>query len=120
MYISPRHSRFPPYLFYWIFIPCDILSLVLQAVGGAMSSSSNGGSSSGVNIALAGLSFQVATLFFFIVFTLDYMFRARAVWRGVKLSWRFKNFCAWLAAATLLILVRCCYRVDELVSAFPP
>ena len=115
-YISPRASRFPPVLFYWIFIPCDIISLILQAVGGAMSSTSNGRSTAGVNIALAGLCFQVATLAMFIVAVVDYMFRARSVWKSVPLSRRFKNFCAWLALATVLILVRCCYRVYELVS----
>ena len=113
-YISPSASRFPPALYYYIFIPCDIVSLILQAVGGAMSSTSNGKSQTGVNIALAGLAFQVVTLFFFIVCTVDYMFRSRHVWRsqGVQLSGRFKNFCAWLSLATILILARCCYRVS--------
>ena len=57
MYISPVSSRFPPVLFYWVFIPCDVISLILQAAGGAMSASSNGENETGVDIALAGLSF---------------------------------------------------------------
>ena len=80
-----------------------------------MSSTSDGKSTAGVDIALAGLAFQVITLFVFIVLCVDYMFRSRHLWRseGVKLSWRFKNFCFWPALATILILVRCCYRVNS-------
>lgn len=79
-----------------------------------MSSTSNGKSTSGVDIALAGLAFQVIMLFVFVVLCIDYMFRSRHVWRskGVKVGWRFKNFCFWLALATILIFTRCCYRVS--------
>lgn len=108
-YISPNSSRFPPSFFYYIFIPCDIISLILQAVGGAMSATSNGGNQSGVNIALAGLAFQVFTLVAFIIAVLDYMWLSRRVWRNMQLGWRFKSFAVFLTAATVLILIRCCY-----------
>ena len=115
LYISPLASRFPMKLFYWIFIPCDIILLVLQATGGAMSSTSNGKSTAGVDIPLAALAFQVLTLFVFVVLCVDYMFQSRHVWRsrGVKLDWRFKNCYFWLALATILVLTRCCYRVSS-------
>jgi RTA1 like protein len=85
-----------------------------------MSSTSNGRSTTGVNIALAGLSFQVATLVIFTMTVVDYMFRSRHVWRNssINISWRFKNFCGWLSLATLLILIRCCYRVYELNEGY--
>ena len=118
MYISPSSSRFPPIFFYWIFIPCDVVSLVLQAVGGAMSSTSNGGSSAGVDIALAGLGFQVATLVIFAAVTADYLFRSRSVWKAVQFPTKFYVFCGFLTAATVLILTRCCYRVYELSEGY--
>ncbi|KAK5452019.1 hypothetical protein LTS15_007742 [Exophiala xenobiotica] len=117
-YISVKHSRFNPRLFYYIFIPCDIVSLILQAVGGAMSSTSNGSSDAGVNIALAGLVFQVATLFVFICFSVDYFVRSRNVWRSARIPRKFKVFVVFLSLATILILVRCCYRVYELNEGY--
>jgi hypothetical protein len=117
-YISPKVSRFSPKLYYWLFIPSDIISLILQAIGGAKSSTSNGSSSVGVNIALAGLSLQVATLFIFSLLILDYFVRSRSVWSQAQLSTRFKIFCAGLATATILILIRCAYRIYELSEGY--
>jgi hypothetical protein len=121
-YVSARHSRFRPQLFYYIFIPCDILSLILQAAGGAISATSSGSSSSGVNIALAGLGFQVATLFVFICLTVDYFIRSRGVLRSARkannMPRQFVVFVAFLALASLLILIRCCYRVYELNDGY--
>ena len=74
-----------------------------------MSASSNGGSDAGVNIALAGLAFQVITLVFFIATVVDYAFLSRHIWRPTKLSMKFKIFCGFLGASTILILTRCCY-----------
>jgi hypothetical protein len=119
-YISVKHSRFPPKVFYYTFIPCDIISLILQAVGGAMSSSSDGSSNVGVNIALAGLGFQVATLTIFILLTVDYFLRSRSIWRysDIHLPRQFKIFVGFIALATILILIRCCYRVYELSEGY--
>lgn len=117
-YIDPSASRINPKFFYWIFIPADIISLILQATGGAMSSTSNGSSQAGVDIALAGLIFQVITLTFFSVCVVDYMIRSRNTWKSVKVPARFVNFCVFLALATLFILIRCAYRVYELSEGY--
>lgn len=117
-FLSVKHARFAPRLLIWIFIPSDILSLILQAIGGAMSSTSNGKSSAGVNIALAGLSIQVITLTAFLVLVLDYFVRSRSVWSGAQLPSRFKVFCSFLMLATVLILVRCAYRIYELSKGY--
>jgi len=83
-----------------------------------MSSTSNGASSAGVNIALAGLSFQVFTLVVFVVLVVDFAVRSRSVWRDAQLSTRFKVFCGGLAAATLFIFIRCSYRIYELSEGY--
>ena len=81
-----------------------------------MSATSNGGSSAGVNIALAGLAFQVATLVTFVIATVDYMVLSRHVWQQAKLPLKFKIFAGGLSLATVLILVRCCYVSLSIMS----
>lgn len=71
-----------------------------------------------VDIALAGLIFQVITLVAFIVGVFDYMFRSRSVWMSVQLPTRFKVFCAALSLATITITIRCCYRIYELAGGY--
>ena len=105
-------------MFYWAFVSCDLVSLILQAIGGAKSASSDGPSSTGVNIALAGLGFQVATLTIFIILTVDYFIRSRAVWMAARIPTRFTIFVSFLSLATFLILARCCYRVYELNDGY--
>lgn len=120
-YIDPTVARFNPRYIYWVFITSDIVSLILQAVGGAMSSTSNGSSSAGVNIALAGLSIQVATLVFFMAICIDYAIRSRHTWSSSSayaITLRFKVFVSFLTLATLTIFTRCCYRVYELSQGY--
>lgn len=117
-YISVERSRFKPMTYISVFLPCDIVSLVLQAVGGAMSSTSNGKSKTGVDVALAGLSFQVFTLTVFCVLVGDYFIRSRSVWRNLRLPKIFLVFTFSAALATILILVRCCYRIYELSAGY--
>lgn len=131
IYLGPQHSRFPPKLYYWLFIPCDVISLALQGAGGGMSSQSSGESKLGVNIGLAGLSFQVFTLTLFIGLALDYAIRYARAQRHernvkfleigtetTKLPTSFKIFVAFLSLSTILILIRCIYRIDELSDGY--
>jgi hypothetical protein len=65
-----ENSRISPETFTRVFIPCDVLSLVLQALGGGISSTaSHEGRSTalGDHIMVAGLAFQVLTLAIFMV-----------------------------------------------------
>jgi hypothetical protein len=124
-----ENSRIKPLSYPLIFIPCDLLSLVLQAIGGGMASSAlhqNKDATSGNNIMIAGLSIQVATLFIFILLAVDFGLRTfrrvrslgkealdptHAKLRG---SWAFQGFLIALALATLCIFTRSVYRVAEL------
>ncbi|KAL9632474.1 MAG: hypothetical protein Q9164_005297 [Protoblastenia rupestris] len=118
IYLGPKYARFSPSLYYWIFIPCDIISLVLQAVGGALSSESEGSSDGAVYVSIAGLSFQVFTLCVFIALSLEYAWRYSkskdARIDKSQLPMGFKIFIAFLTLSTILILMRCIYRIDEL------
>ena len=75
---------------------------------------------------VAGLSFQVATLFVFILLSIDFALRTlrrqRELGPGaldpmhakLRESWKFKGFLAALSLATLCIFIRSVYRVAEL------
>ncbi|MDI1490770.1 MAG: hypothetical protein OHK93_001974 [Ramalina farinacea] len=118
-YLGPQYARFPSKFYYWVFIPCDIISLVLQALGGALSSTSSGDSGYAVDISLAGLSFQVFTLCVFIALSLEFAFRYRKSTQGTRnTTMPFKLFIFFMSFAIILILIRCAYRIDELSDGY--
>ncbi|OIW31238.1 RTA1-domain-containing protein [Coniochaeta ligniaria NRRL 30616] len=128
---GPENSRIPPEYYTRIFIPCDVISLVLQATGGGMASvasHNNDPVETGDNIMIAGLSFQVLTLLVFIICCIDFAVRAGTRHRrlgaaafdqdaaALKLrgSWLFRGFLVALGLATIGIFWRSVYRVAEL------
>ncbi|GAB0136220.1 hypothetical protein EsDP_00004531 [Epichloe bromicola] len=128
---GPENSRLPPAYYTSIFIPCDVVSLVLQAAGGALASiavQDHESPDQGSHIMVAGLAFQVATMVGFIAASLDFALRvcrrrealgAAALSQDPALvrmrgSLRFKLFLAALSLASFLILWRSCFRVAEL------
>lgn len=122
-YFSPSLSRLRPNLFYWIFIPTDVICLIFQAAGGALSTASSGTSQIGVDMALVGLSLQVFAMVVFCGFFADYLVRyfRSEVYRsgaGAKLGRRPKLFFGFLGLAILLILARCAFRLAELHEGY--
>jgi hypothetical protein len=128
---SGELSRIPPNLIPRIFITCDVISLFLQGMGGALAAyyaSQEELPDKGNYILIGGLSFQSLTLLAFMVLAADYSIRI----------WRFKKNCGWgvlnqdpiatglrnskrlkwlitsLAVSAILILFRSIYRVLEL------
>ncbi|KAK6544639.1 hypothetical protein TWF694_001328 [Orbilia ellipsospora] len=122
IFLGPQYSHFPPKFYYWCFIPCDILSLVLQSIGGALSSTSSGDNGAAVDISIAGLSFQVFTLLVFISLSSEFAWRfvnaTDSTIRKSTLPKSFKMFVYFLSAATVLILIRCAYRIAELRDGY--
>ncbi|CAN8097136.1 unnamed protein product [Discula destructiva] len=129
---APALSCFRPSLLYWIFIPSDVLSLVLQGAGGAFSAMSSGISNIGVNIVLAGLALQAATLALFCAICAKWVVRyhrsglakqqAAASTRdgrtGMSFGTRLALFAAFEALAAIMILARCAFRVGELRDGY--
>lgn len=126
--LGPEHSRLKPKLFTWIFISCDIVSLLLQAAGGGVAASAGNADTemldAGNNIIITGIAFQVATMAVCGVVALDFFIRywknerdssvekhattddvinANAP-RGVKLMVGAEIF------AYFTVLIRCIYR----------
>ncbi|KAG9243415.1 putative sphingoid long-chain base transporter RSB1 [Calycina marina] len=128
---GPENSRIRPESYTRIFIPCDLISLLLQAAGGGIASAKSHADEDptvGNNIMIAGLAFQVLTLTVFMALCIDFAIRTRSRYRQlgqaafdqspvfIKLrqGWRFKGFLFALTLATICVFWRSVYRVAEL------
>ena len=120
-------SRLKPKYYTWIFISCDCLAIVMQAIGGAISSATDSMTilDIGTNIMIAGLVFQVFTLLVFGLFAADYAIscyrhrdRLNPATTTLRNSLRFRLFLVALWLAYFGILIRCAYRVAELVQGW--
>ncbi|KAI5366092.1 putative RTA-like protein [Septoria linicola] len=122
-------SRLRPQWYTSIFISCDFLSIVLQAVGGGIASASEDETMLrvGDRIMTTGLALQVATMLVFAALAADYAFAVRrnkhqlntetSVLRNSK---QFKLFIAALCVSYTCILIRCAYRLAELSKGWGP
>lgn len=116
--LAPELSRLKPAIFYWIFISADIICMVLQASGGALSTISYGASETGVKVALAGLAAQVIFLFVFCICFGDYMVRYFKSSTTPPMTPKLQTCFSFLALAVTCILGRCCYRCYELSQGY--
>lgn len=124
LFLGPEKSRLPPRLYPWIFVGCDIGSILLQAAGGGVASSADdtdaGMLDAGNNIMIAGIAFQVVTMGICGLLGLDFAWR---VFRGAKVerdaedekisrkeARRFRLFCMGEVFAYTTVLIRCIYR----------
>lgn len=120
-------SFFKPRTYTIVFCGCDLISLVLQALGGAIASTANtrSGSDLGKNIMIAGLGFQVFSLILFSLCAGEFAlraYRARGTWNPryheLVSSRLFKAFLYGLVVAVVTIFVRSLYRCVELSGGF--
>ncbi|OCL04568.1 RTA1-domain-containing protein [Glonium stellatum] len=131
--ISPENSRLKPKTYTKVFVGCDLLALVLQAVGGAIASTAkdHAGSTTGTNVMVAGLASQVLSMLLFMILWADFGLRVRKarlagtlrhtqppLYEPLRQSKTFSAFQWSLAIATVLIFVRSVYRVAELAEGF--
>ncbi|KAH7372151.1 putative sphingoid long-chain base transporter RSB1 [Cadophora sp. MPI-SDFR-AT-0126] len=132
---GPENSRIAPETYTRFFIPCDLLSLLLQAAGGGIASSASHQHKStkvGDHIMVAGLAFQVLTLLIFMVLCGDFAIRTRRRYKSLgeaafdqnhhfvtlRHSKKFKGFLAALTLAAICIFWRSVYRVAELAEGW--
>ncbi|KAJ3004324.1 hypothetical protein HKX48_001317 [Thoreauomyces humboldtii] len=125
-----QHSRIAPRTYTIIFVSFDFLSLVVQSLGGAFASSNDSDTSQlGITIMKAGLILQVVSIVAFLVLWADFAWRAHGAYYGgtsaaderfatIRSSTPFRGFRWALVVSTVLILVRCVYRVAELAGGF--
>jgi hypothetical protein len=120
---DPTHTltRFAPKTYTYLFLGADFFSLVLQAIGGALSAeaSTSGEEWTGIHVMIAGLGFQVLSLAIFSLLCAEFAFRvyrSNGPRRGG--GGRMHVFELALIAATLLIVVRSIYRCAEMAGGF--
>ncbi|KAJ7037219.1 RTA1-like protein, partial [Mycena alexandri] len=123
--LGTSYSRLTPKWYTILFLPCDIIALVIQGVGGGMASSANdlAGANVGAHVMLGGIAFQFAVIILFSALTVDFVHRylrdrpvrveATAAARGA-LTPRLKIMLAALAFSTTTLFIRSVYRIIEL------
>lgn len=119
-------SRLKPRLYTWIFILCDLFSLVLQGAGGGIAATADHGSNGqqvGNNLMMAGIVWQVFTLIVFGLLVTDYYLRAHKEvlsTSAVKLTQtlRFKLFVSGLILAYITVFTRCIFRIGEMAKGW--
>lgn len=125
--VGPQFSIIKPKLYPYIFIACDIFSLLLQAIGGgvASSASTNKVTDMGGNIMLAGIIFQVVTFTALYVLIAIYLVKLQRNKASLSAeastlihSRNFKIFIVGMFLASLFIFVRCVYRIAELAEGW--
>ncbi|GAB7323375.1 hypothetical protein MBLNU13_g05835t2 [Cladosporium sp. NU13] len=120
-------SLLAPRTYATIFICSDLISLILQAFGGALAATGKTQHKvdTGVHVLVAGLAFQVLSLFVFMALATHLWSRVRK--GSYRTNSRFDalreyrgfRFFIWaIAVATVTIQIRCIYRVVELAGGF--
>lgn len=75
-------SQCRPRTYTIVFVFCDVISLILQAAGGAITSIADADQANlaqtGINIMIAGLASQVVSLALFVALCLDYAWKVRS------------------------------------------
>lgn len=116
-----------PKWYTWIFIGCDLFSLILQGAGGGVAASAESQSTQdvGSNLMLAGIVWQVFTLIVFAALAGDFILRANRARSNLTVaasellrSTKFQLFFGGLVTAYVTILVRCVYRIAELAGGW--
>ena len=123
-----ERSRLPARLYTWIFISCDLLSLVMQGAGGGIAATAKAGSSAldtGTNLMIAGIVFQVVVLAVFGLLVVDYLLRTWAARSqlsgeaaGLAHAPLFRCFLGAIVVAYFGVLTRSIYRIPELAAGW--
>lgn len=130
------YSRVAPLVYTFIFVACDLVSIIIQAVGGGISATAlydNKSTEDGTHIMVAGMAFQVFTMSVFFFMTLDFLWRVykgkrnpdivdtqannpeiQAIRNSPKLKW----FVGAVFLSFVFIFTRSVYRVVELAEGW--
>jgi hypothetical protein len=120
--LGRESSYLSPKFYLWIFCTCDVISLVIQAAGGGIASvesaKTDGNTTPGTNIMVAGIIFQLASVTVFVFCAADFVHRT--FYRGL-LKAKSGNFTPLLCAmifSVVCIYIRSIYRTIELVQGW--
>lgn len=101
-----------------IFCTCDVLSLIIQAIGGGLASVAsgevNGDTKPGTDTMVAGIVFQLASITVFVYFFFEFLKRVRS--QGLPRDLKILVLAACFSVVT--IYVRSIYRTVELLQGW--
>jgi len=122
--LGPQFSRFRPRLYSRIFLTCDVVSLVIQAIGGGIASSATTDSATnlGTHVMLAGIITQLVILIVFSIIALEFMycfnidkpFRQEAGDKTGAMDKRRRIGLYAVCLSTTCLFIRAIFRVVEL------
>lgn len=140
LFFGPEHSIIRPRLYPWIFVGCDLGSMVLQGIGGGVAASASTKPQLldvGNGLIIAGIAFQVATMSVCGLLVLLFIWKYQKAKKGSvavateaeksqyhsistdpKERKKLMMFCSAVALAYLAILIRCIYRLPEMAGGW--
>lgn len=132
--LGPEHSKLKPRLFTWIFISCDIGSLVLQAAGGGVAAAAGNTNEkllkAGDDIIIAGIAFQVVTMAVCGLLGLNFFWNVYRSGNGLVgektlddptpaiSPRRMRLVIIAEVFAYFTVLIRCIYRIPEMAGGW--
>ncbi|RAH72299.1 RTA1 domain-containing protein [Aspergillus aculeatinus CBS 121060] len=116
--MGPETSMLSPKLYLWIFVTCDIVSLVVQAIGGGLASiaynSADGNTEPGTHTMVAGIVFQLASITVFVLLAADFVRRTLRLRLLQTMTGSVVPLLGAMILSVVVIYVRSIYRTIEL------
>lgn len=116
--LGRESSLISPRVYLFVFCSCDLISLILQAIGGGLASVQsgklNGNTKPGTNLMVGGIAFQLGTLSVFLLLVFDFLRRTRTL----AMPLNYKKVIAALFIAFAMIYIRGIYRTVELAQGW--
>ncbi|XXH05390.1 hypothetical protein Hte_011816 [Hypoxylon texense] len=115
--LGRQYSLISARMYTIIFLSCDVISLVIQAAGGAMASSaasSEGDTQLGTNIMVAGVIFQLAAMTVFALLAVDFVRRSTKF--GMPTEYNRILIALFISLAA--IYARSVFRTVELIEGW--
>ncbi|KAL1743514.1 RTA1 like protein-domain-containing protein [Schizophyllum fasciatum] len=127
--LGAMYSRLSPRLYSVLFLSCDIISLIVQGVGGgtAASADNDKDADKGGNIMLGGIAFQIIVILFFTIVSAEFLWRyasnrplgsRQPSLPTAKASPRLQLALVSVAGSTALLFIRAVYRTIELADGW--
>ncbi|QIW99415.1 hypothetical protein AMS68_004933 [Peltaster fructicola] len=115
LHFGPDASPLPAYLYTWLFIGVDIVSILIQAAGGGLAASGKTNTKlldAGNKIIIAGIAVQVAQLAALGLMSIYYAVNVRRLgyFNKITASKRLRFFMCMVTIAYVAVLTRCIYR----------
>jgi len=133
--LGVKYSRMAPKWYTIIFCTCDVVSLVIQGVGGGLASAAMTleKANQGADVMLGGIAFQLAVIVFYSILSIEYFIRyylrapiasrvpenkeAEGPAHG-EFTGKLKLMSCALALSTTLLFIRAVYRTIELADGW--